>query len=105
MDYDEIEQLRTQHSAWRLLASPHAPLILSFLGRVFIDANASNLPGRRLIDELDDELFAVNQRHADGTDGPRFPARPNSISTSGRRPTRGGSAASTRPTPTRPITI
>lgn len=73
MDYDEIEQLRTRHSAWRLLASHNAPLVLSFLGRVFIDANASNLPARRLIDELDDELYAVNQRFTDEDGSPRFP--------------------------------
>lgn len=59
MDYDEIEQLRTRHSAWRLLSSNNASLVLSFLGRVFVDANASNLPAQRLTDELDDELYAL----------------------------------------------
>ena len=73
MDYDEIEQLKSRHSAWVLLSSRNAALVLSFLGRVFVDANASNLPSTTLVNELDDELFALNQRLA-GADGePRFP--------------------------------
>jgi len=36
---------------------------------VFVAANASNLPASQLVSELDDELFALNQR----TDGERFP--------------------------------
>lgn len=73
MDYDEIEQLRTRHAAWRLLSSHNAALVLSFLGRVFVDANASNLPAQRLTDELDDELYALNQRFTDDASEPRFP--------------------------------
>lgn len=73
MDYDEIEQLRTRHSAWRLLSSNNASLVLGFLGRVFIEANASNLPAQHLTDELDDELYALNQRLTDDAGAPRFP--------------------------------
>src|SRR5690606_5472550 len=72
MDYDEIETLRREHPAWRLLASNNAALVLSFLQRVFIDANASNLPGAVLVDELDDELYALRQRMGDDV----FPRRP-----------------------------
>ena len=60
MDYDEIENMRTRHPAWRLLSSSNVALVLSFLGRVFVDANDSNIPSRRLIDELDDELYTLN---------------------------------------------
>lgn len=74
MDYDEIENMRTRHPAWRLLSSSNVALVLSFLGRVFVDANDSNIPSRRLIDELDDELYALNNRLGDGDDEePRFP--------------------------------
>ncbi len=74
MNYDEIEQLRTRHAAWRLLSSNNVALVLSFLGRVFVDANDSNIPAQRLIDELDDELFALNQRFSGDGDGEaRFP--------------------------------
>lgn len=62
MDYDEIEQLRAGHPAWALLGARNVALVLSFLGRVFIDANASNLPASTMVRELDDELFALNRR-------------------------------------------
>lgn len=73
MDYDEIEQLRNRHTAWVLLSSRNAALVLSFLGRVFVDANASNLPANMLVNELDDELYALNERLADDDGAPRFP--------------------------------
>lgn len=31
MDYQQLAGLRQHHPAWRLLCSPHAPLIVSFL--------------------------------------------------------------------------
>lgn len=71
MNFDEIEHLRSRHPAWSLLASDNVALVLSFLGRVFIDANASNLPAAQLESALDDELFALNQRLGEE----RFPRR------------------------------
>lgn len=62
MDFAEIERLRARHPAWSLLASDNVALVLSFLSRVFVDANASNLPAGQLESALDDELFALNQR-------------------------------------------
>jgi hypothetical protein len=44
MDYEHIEHLRERHTAWALLASDNVALVLSFLDRMFIDANASNIP-------------------------------------------------------------
>jgi hypothetical protein len=35
MDYTTLDALRQHHPAWRLLNSPHVPLIASFLHRVF----------------------------------------------------------------------
>lgn len=71
MDYDEIERLRARHPAWSLLSSDNVALVLSFLTRVFVDANASNLPAAQLESALDDELFALNQRLGEG----KFPRR------------------------------
>lgn len=71
MHYDEIEHLRARHAAWTLLGSRNVALVLSFLGRVFVDANASNLPESVVVGQLDDELFALNQRLGDN----RFPRR------------------------------
>lgn len=62
MHYDELVHLRDQHPAWALLRSNNAALILSFLGRVFVDDNASDLPATALTALLDEELFALNQR-------------------------------------------
>lgn len=62
MDHDELDHLRRHHPAWSLLRADSAALVLSFLGRVFIDANASNLPASHLVSELDDELYALNER-------------------------------------------
>jgi hypothetical protein len=45
--------------------------VLSFLGRMFIDANASNIAATQLESALDDELFALNQRLGQE----RFPRR------------------------------
>ncbi len=41
MNYDEIAHLQNAHPTWALMRSPHVSLILSFLGRAFVDANAS----------------------------------------------------------------
>lgn len=62
MQYDEYVHLRANHPAWVLLRSNNAALVLSFLGRVFVDANASGLSGPTLADLLDDELYALNER-------------------------------------------
>lgn len=69
MNYDEIEHLRSNHSAWSLLRSPNAALVLSFLGRAFVERNAGDVSGAELAGELDDELYALNQRFGED----RFP--------------------------------
>lgn len=73
MNYDEIEQLRSRHAAWALLSSRNAALVLSFLGRVFVGSNAGNLSATTLVNELDDELYALNQRLQSDDGTLRFP--------------------------------
>lgn len=41
--------------------------MLSFLERVFVDRNARGQPASTLVSELDDELYALNQRLGEGT--------------------------------------
>ncbi|OQY18066.1 MAG: hypothetical protein B6I36_07830 [Desulfobacteraceae bacterium 4572_35.1] len=36
IDYITLDALRQNHPAWRLLCAKHAPLVASFLQRVFI---------------------------------------------------------------------
>lgn len=62
VDYDDLEALRRGEPAWRLLCAEHAPLLLSFLGRVFIDENVREMSASELVDRLDDELYALNER-------------------------------------------
>lgn len=62
MDYEEISALRRQSAAWRLLRADHAPLVLSFLGRVFVDDNVRAISATDLAGRLDDELYALNER-------------------------------------------
>lgn len=62
MDYDEIEALRRNSAAWRLLRADNAPLVLSFLGCVFVEENVRTISAADLASRLDDELFALHER-------------------------------------------
>ncbi len=62
MLYDEIAHLQAHHAAWALLRSPHAPLVLSFIGRTFIEANVGGQSAQTLTSLLDDELYALKAR-------------------------------------------
>lgn len=64
MQYDEVTYLRS-HPAWALLRSPHASLVLSFLGRVFVDHNAADVPAPELAAQLDDELGFLRRLRGD----------------------------------------
>ncbi|WP_067547123.1 DUF3375 domain-containing protein [Nocardia crassostreae] len=72
MQFEHRESLRRHHAAWRLLRADNAPLVLSFLGTVFVDENVRTIPAGDLESRLDDELYALNQRLGDGT----FPKSP-----------------------------
>lgn len=61
LDYQTLELLRQNHPAWRLLCSPQAPLIATFLGRVFIEPNVRVLSQSDLVEMLEDEIYVVQQ--------------------------------------------
>ncbi len=67
MDYDQIADLRARHPSWALLRATTAPLVLSFLGRVFITANSGGQPAGQLVSLLEDELDSLNRRLGEGT--------------------------------------
>lgn len=67
MEYDEVEALRRRSPAWRLLRAENAALVVSVLGRVFIGENVRDIASGALIERLDDELYALNQRLGEGT--------------------------------------
>ena len=65
LDYTTLDLLRKNHPAWRLLRSDHAPLVASFLQRVFIVPNVRTMAQADLAEALEDELFALRDRHGD----------------------------------------
>ncbi|HEY4542114.1 MAG TPA: DUF3375 family protein, partial [Noviherbaspirillum sp.] len=62
MDFTTLDLLRQNHPAWRLLRSDHAPLVASFLHRVFIAPNLRAMAQADLAEALEDELFALRER-------------------------------------------
>jgi hypothetical protein len=62
MEFDDIVWLRANSKAWRLLRADNAPLVLSFLHRVFVEENIRAIPATELASRLDDQLFALNER-------------------------------------------
>lgn len=59
LDYVTLDHLRLDHPAWRLLRSDHAPLVASFLHKVFIAPNTRLMTQADLAEMLEDELFAL----------------------------------------------
>jgi hypothetical protein len=62
IEFDEVEWLRRNNAAWRLLRADNAALVLRFLGQVFVEENVRSISALELIPRLEDELFALNQR-------------------------------------------
>ncbi len=65
MDYQQLESLRANHPAWRLLKADNAVLIASFLHRTFIAPNLRSCPESELISKLEDYIFHLT-RTAEG---------------------------------------
>ncbi|HUW40173.1 MAG TPA: DUF3375 domain-containing protein [Rectinemataceae bacterium] len=59
LDFNTVDGLRRNHPAWRLLLAEHAPLIVSFLNRVFVKPNVRGVEQSRLASLLEDELFRL----------------------------------------------
>lgn len=74
LDFPALEALRGRHPAWRLLRADNAPLVLSFLGRFFVEENRGATPASEVISALDDELYVRNQGDPDQARFPRPPA-------------------------------
>ncbi|MFI9388079.1 DUF3375 family protein [Kutzneria sp. NPDC052558] len=67
MNFEGLDQLRRNDAAWRLLRADNAPLVLGFLGKVFVDDNVRSSSATEPIGRLDDELHALDERLGDGT--------------------------------------
>ncbi len=75
LDYPTLASLRAHHPAWRLLCSDNAPLIASFLHRVFIAPNVRTLGVAELAEALEDELYALRRQQGEETFGAGFHGR------------------------------
>ncbi|WP_028582795.1 DUF3375 domain-containing protein [Desulfogranum japonicum] len=62
LEYTTLELLRQNHPAWRLLRAQHAPLVASFLHRVFIEPNIRSISQANLVEALEDELFMLREQ-------------------------------------------
>jgi len=62
MDHSTLVSLRKCHPAWRLLASGHAPLVVSFLHRVFVLPNVRVISEADITEALEDELFSLREQ-------------------------------------------
>lgn len=69
MDHAAIEALPDRHAAWRVLRANNAPLILSFLGRFFVEDNRGATDVSVVAAERDEELYALDV----DPDEPRYP--------------------------------
>lgn len=65
LDFVTLDALRAHHPAWRLLRSDHAPLVASFLHRMFVKPNVRVMSAADLAEALEDELYALRQQLGD----------------------------------------
>ncbi len=61
LDHATLVLLRGQHPAWRMLAADSAPLVASFLHRLFVLPNTRVVAQSKLADALDDYLHFLRQ--------------------------------------------
>ncbi len=64
-DYHTLSTLRQNHPAWRLLVSPHVPLIASFLQEAFVNSNVREISQPDLVELLEDMLFGLRDQLGD----------------------------------------
>ncbi|MBW2186607.1 MAG: DUF3375 domain-containing protein, partial [Deltaproteobacteria bacterium] len=65
MEYDYLDKLKQTHPTLKLLAAGHAPLIISFLHKIFIEPNLRSLAETDVITRLNDYLFHLRQIYGD----------------------------------------
>jgi Protein of unknown function (DUF3375) len=66
MDHDYLDKLKQTHPTLRLLAADNAPLIISFLFRVFIQPNQRAVSQSDLTTWLEDYLYHLREIHGEG---------------------------------------
>jgi flagellar motility protein MotE (MotC chaperone) len=59
LSYSSLNQLFKIHPSWRLLRAENAPLILSFLDKVFVQPNVRFMTQANLVSKLEDTLYQL----------------------------------------------
>ncbi len=67
MDFDTLRALRDAHGGWRLLLADHAPMIVSFFHRCFIESNVRAMAEGELVSRLEDHLAGIREVHGEDT--------------------------------------
>ncbi|MCC5857153.1 MAG: DUF3375 domain-containing protein [Ectothiorhodospiraceae bacterium] len=62
MDHDYLHRLRRTHPGWRLLQADHAPMVIAFLHRCFVEPNVRVLAASELENALEDYLFHLRDQ-------------------------------------------
>jgi hypothetical protein len=57
LDFETLNDMKSNNSAWRLLLADMAPLIISFLNRTFVETNVRTVTEPDLIEKLEDDLY------------------------------------------------
>lgn len=65
LSHETLATLRRTHPGWRLLQADHAPLVASFLHRVFVSPNVRGMSQSELASKLDDELLRLRESHGE----------------------------------------
>lgn len=65
MDYEQLQRLRRDHPAWRLLAADNASLVVSFLYRAFIEPNVRTLSEAEIAGQLEDYLQRLREQRGE----------------------------------------
>jgi hypothetical protein len=65
LSHETLATLRRSHPGWRLLQADHAPLVASFLHRVFVSPNVREMSRSDLAAKLDDELFRLRESYGE----------------------------------------
>jgi len=63
VNYDYVDRLKKSHPALKLLAADNAPLIVSFLFKVFVEPNVRALSISELQSRLGDYIFKLREIH------------------------------------------
>jgi hypothetical protein len=66
VDYRSVQSLRKTNPAWKLMLADHAPMIISFLHKTFIQPNMRAMSQPELVSKLADFLYGL--RELDGED-------------------------------------